>query len=370
MEYWLRDNLSEARGRIVGLDFLRFFAAVMVMIYHFTASGIGNTNYPERYNLVATQDLVPALSDVSVFGFLGVNLFFLISGFVIFSSALNRAAVEFATLRFIRLYPVYWLSIIFTLLLLYTFLGDSLQLSLFDVLANLTMVQPYLGVAHLDPVYWTLLVELHFYAIIFLALLLNQLKAWRLWTMIWLVCTYTYTLWGQPFFLVWIIKPQYSAYFIAGMVMYSVYVRGHDRWTSWMLVFCFFNCCMNIPEQISLYNSGHTNLVLNGIGCGIIAMSFILMLNVRKFKVSGNTERWLIILGGLTYPLYLTHHQMGRYLIDALYMNLPLWILYPVVFSLCLVVAWLVGLVGDRIIGKKLKLLYFTLKERLTKEPT
>ncbi len=56
------------------------------------------------YHYITNETLFPILSEITKFGYLGVALFFMISGYVITLSAANRSALEFAISRFVRLY--------------------------------------------------------------------------------------------------------------------------------------------------------------------------------------------------------------------------------------------------------------------------
>ncbi len=104
----------------------------------------------------------PALSNINL-GRFGVVLFFLISGFVIpFSFKGERPLRTFATSRFFRLYPAYWLSMPF-IAGLGLMQGGHLDAAM--VLANMTMVQMIMGVPHIGMGYWTLNMEIGFYAI-------------------------------------------------------------------------------------------------------------------------------------------------------------------------------------------------------------
>jgi peptidoglycan/LPS O-acetylase OafA/YrhL len=91
----------------------------------------------------------------------GVILFFLISGYIIPVSLERTTMPRFWLRRVFRLYPLYWCSII-----LYLMVGMSTLRLPWHVLANLTMLQSYLGVAHMSGVYWSLTVELTFYALL------------------------------------------------------------------------------------------------------------------------------------------------------------------------------------------------------------
>jgi peptidoglycan/LPS O-acetylase OafA/YrhL len=146
------------------LDVLRGVAALMVVFFHFSwgfeaagfVFGAGNT---------------------------GVDLFFMISGFVIFLTLKKvGSAAEFAVNRFCRLYPVYWVCVTlsYSLNLLY-FQFVQVDFNVFgfgDYLVNLTMLQYYFNVANVDQSYWTLIIELLFYlgmVILFLTKLIRRI---------------------------------------------------------------------------------------------------------------------------------------------------------------------------------------------------
>jgi len=139
------------RSRLTSLDGLRGLAALAVVVYHFgfRASEL----YPE---------LGSPITAVS-FGHYGVQLFFVISGFVIFMS-LERATVRsFVINRFIRLYPIYWICLIATFVIVLIFGLPGREVSPLEAVVNLTMFQGYFGVTHVDGAYWTLVAELGFY---------------------------------------------------------------------------------------------------------------------------------------------------------------------------------------------------------------
>ncbi|GMA87194.1 hypothetical protein GCM10025868_24440 [Angustibacter aerolatus] len=93
--------------RLAALDGLRFVAALAVVLYHFT--GIRSTHW-------GTTDPTPfgPLSAVTRYGFLGVPLFFFISGFVILMTAWGRDVPHFAASRVGRLFPAYWAGVLLT----------------------------------------------------------------------------------------------------------------------------------------------------------------------------------------------------------------------------------------------------------------
>lgn len=111
------------------------------------------------------------------FGRFGVVLFFFVSGFVIpFSFPDSATPVrDFAISRFFRLYPAYWTSLLVGLVTMQVLQSKSYPLG--QVVANVTMLQTFVNIPNLWVFYWTLAIELLFYAgctILFAMGLLNQ----------------------------------------------------------------------------------------------------------------------------------------------------------------------------------------------------
>ena len=130
--------MQTGEQRIVGLDVLRGGAAVAVMLHHH--GQYYDVLYPGRTPL--SFDLGP--------GHFGVELFFIISGFVILMTA-ERAArpIDFAWARFSRLYPAYWTALVVTFAVVNVFALPGRRASLARAVANLTMFQHAFGVGSL-----------------------------------------------------------------------------------------------------------------------------------------------------------------------------------------------------------------------------
>ena len=134
--------------RFQELDVLRGLAALAVVVFHYAA-------HVEKY-----YDDFPFTLPAGKYG---VQLFFCISGFVIYwTLERSRTLGDFAVSRFSRLYPAYWTAVLLWIACDVFILGTKPWLG--GYLANATMLQSYLGIADLDGVYWTLGVELTWYA--------------------------------------------------------------------------------------------------------------------------------------------------------------------------------------------------------------
>ncbi len=148
---------SDRRGDqyVYGIDVVRFCAAVSVAAFHFTL---------DRPESVWTMPV----------GWIGVQVFFVISGFVIANSARGATPWRFATGRILRLYPVaIWAAAInfaiFNLVpeKVYDYFGlggDS------EGVVQLVQSVLLFGTSFLAGSYWTLPVELAFYSVIFVLL--------------------------------------------------------------------------------------------------------------------------------------------------------------------------------------------------------
>lgn len=139
------------------IDGLRGIAACMVMLYHFGSRA--------------------GLRPITEWGYLGVGVFFVISGFVIASTLdrkLSGAVIgRFLARRFVRLDIPYWGNMVLALFLgtfLYRFGGSIHHYTASQIAVHLVYLQDILGFAPINDVYWTLCFEIQFYLTLAFAL--------------------------------------------------------------------------------------------------------------------------------------------------------------------------------------------------------
>src|SRR5207248_4555425 len=111
--FWCRDKgarmnaprpPSRSRHRLEPLDLLRFFAAVSVVLYHYFFRG-----WQHREFFAVSFS---GFGDEFRFGYLGVELFFVVSGLVILMRCEGRLPRDFIQSRITRLYPDYVLEVL------------------------------------------------------------------------------------------------------------------------------------------------------------------------------------------------------------------------------------------------------------------
>lgn len=281
---------------------MRFFAATAVLVFHY------DSKYVETFQ--ADTQLASAIYSVGKFGYLGVDLFFLISGFVIFASALNRKPTQFLVSRATRIYPTFWVCLAITCLLNLIIPGSS-PVSLSQFIANSTLMHSYLGIESVDGVYWTLLVEIKFYACIFALMLLGWLKLYRIWLSIWLVSTVIFTFSKQPFFLGWFISPEYSPYFISGIIFYLAGREGYDKLYVTVLGVAF---AMALRHAFIVADSFSASITYfdRYIVMAIVTSFYVVFYLNSRGKIELESRNFYVALGGITYPLYLLHNAGGK----------------------------------------------------------
>jgi len=300
----VRQPLDEPgnRKRLVEVDALRGLAALAVVLIH----------YLDRFDELhdhATEPLfwVP-------WGARGVQVFFVISGFVIFMTLSHcRRPMDFIVSRFSRLYPAYWAGIIFTTLAVHAVGVEYYQRPLLDVIVNFTMLQklPFVPGDDIEGVYWTLYVELWFYAAIFLLYILGQLRRIEVWLVVGLIAS---TIWwggetyGGAFFWGWQLTQGLSPvmdqipFFVMGVCLYRIYSRERPADAGLIIVAALLTVSMQLPVEFLM--------------AGLIALgAFGLILTGRAGFLRQPVLLWM---GAISYTLYLVHNFAGRALIYRL----------------------------------------------------
>lgn len=336
------------KERYAELDLFRFFAAFSVLVFHYQAK------YIESYNGYSIQ--AAYLYEFTKFGYLGIDLFFIISGFVIFASTFERTGFQFAVSRITRLYPTFWVCCSITVLIVLLLESKENHSTLTQWLANLTLFNTHLGVENIDGIYWTLGIEIKFYFCIFLLLIFNLLQYYRIWISIWLAMTVSYLLTKQPFFFHRIISPEYSSYFIAGVVFFLARQNGYRPFYIITLIISFLVSLSYANKTISGFIlhygiSIYDRIIMSAI---LFCMYWIFYLvSVRRISLQSSTI--LLAIGGMTYPLYLLHNRAGKAIYDYFKGPIPSPILLILIAILMLFMSLIIHIFLEKRISDRLK---------------
>jgi peptidoglycan/LPS O-acetylase OafA/YrhL len=282
------------RDRIAELDLLRFTAAASVVLFHVT-------HWPTHGENLLTATFA--------YGFMGVPLFFMISGFVILMTAQSRTGIEFINSRIARLYPSFWICVLLSSLALAVLAHRPPSLQM--IATNLTMQPHAFDQPYIDQVYWTLVVEMKFYALMWLLIVTRQMKRVEFFLTLWLALGALAAFVELPGWLDSLLIPTWASLFSAGCFLYLIRSRGATRRRLITLAVSVALSMYYVAQLVSAYTDTVT-LEMQLITAAIcLAMSVVfLLLALRKWSMP-RSRLWLW-LGCLTYPLYLTHAQAGR----------------------------------------------------------
>ncbi|MFE9446019.1 acyltransferase family protein [Streptomyces sp. NPDC006602] len=346
-----QDAARERVGRrLYAIDGIRLLAALMVAVHHF--AGTGRVDQPG--NAIwdrPVSDIMPTVFRFASYGWIGVEIFFVISGFVICMSCWGRTPRQFFVSRVIRLYPAYWFAVLFTTGVLVAVPGVWERLRMREVLLNLTMLQSGSGVANVDGVYWTLWSELRFY-LLFLAVVATGLTYRK----VVLFCC----VWGAAAMLApasgfrlleLAANAEGAWYFIAGLALYLMHRFGQDLLLWGILAMAWLMGQLELGHRIDEVEhvSGWRGSVL------IFTVFLLAMVAIALGATDRVRWKWLVTAGALTYPLYLVHYAAGTTLINRLRDTMDARLLVVVVLAGFMGLSWVVHRVVERPVSRLLK---------------
>lgn len=294
--------------RLESIQLLRGVAVVLVVILHIFA-------FEPKAVLGAT--LLPA---ISVFGSSGVDLFFVISGFVMVYTSweLKRSSAE--VLRFLykraaRIYPLYWL-LSACLLVAYLSLPQLVQRTDWEemnVLHSFLLIpqntEPLLLVG------WTLIHELYFYLVFSFFILLRR-SHWSFALCLWLstlIATsyFVENIYALPPFLELVAHPL-TLEFILGCLAALLYRRFVSTHGSILAIASFSLLLLLWGLHYYLSNAaglvGWTRACLFGLPYATIVYALACAEQHRPQCFSRvRSSSFFILLGDASYAIYLSH---------------------------------------------------------------
>jgi peptidoglycan/LPS O-acetylase OafA/YrhL len=324
------------------LDALRGIASLMVVFFHYTMGR-------------------PQADIGFVLGTTGVDLFFIISGFVIFMS-LNKItrSTDFIINRVSRLYPTYWTAVTFTFIILlvdklYTS-GSAAQMPWWTYFANMTMFQYYLRAPDLDGPYWTMITEMLFYIGI---LFLFHFKWLKHLNKIGLALSVLTAVSVQLGHFIPVVKAipvlQFIPLFFAGTIFYKIYTIKTRHVADYLILAVCFVC------QIALfYVAGRSKWFINLYQyIGMLTVFFGIFILFVNHRLQFIVNRVTLYLGKISFALYLIHQNISVHYIIPWCMqkwHLNFWVAaIGISLPIVLLLASLITFYIEQPFGKKMK---------------
>lgn len=277
-------------NKLASIELLRFIAANLIILFHY----VGFRQ-----------------------GFIGVDIFFIISGFVI-TYATESNSKNFFIRRLIRIIPLYWsLTILFVLVLI--FLPKLFNQSYFNIifLIKSLLFIPFEnnnigpGLGHSPYIFlgWTLNYEIFFYLLFQISILINA--KYRAIICIIFICLFQIFLFNNSSnnFAIKTFSHPVIYEFCLGMYLYYLYVFVYYRKIDNILIIITSLFIFIIFYNYYFYD------VMKLLLPFLIVVTFLgLNYFLHKFK-------FLNILGNITYPIYLIHVYINTALVKAGFVN-------------------------------------------------
>jgi exopolysaccharide production protein ExoZ len=300
----------EAQPVLDWLQALRGVAALMVLAFHLAP----------YWN---TLPQLAVFTDIAQWGFAGVDVFFVLSGFVVCRTAVSAAKdqriPQFLWHRLLRIYLGYWPALLLfaavSVLLLERELPDLATLA-----RSASLLQPQLHEHWLLPA-WSLTLELYFYGALVALVLLRPTAPWLplagalaflvLWHGSWFLVDADAAMHGElPLSL---LLTAYAAEFLAGALLAELHARW--RGAPWPpAALAGFGIIGVGGAWVGLESGTFNTVSLRALTFGVAAVALCVMaLALQASRL--RPPRWLARVGDASFSIYLLH----TFLIDAGY---------------------------------------------------
>lgn len=317
-----RDN-----RHVVGIDALRFLAAGYVALYHLAYWAWAYQ--PGMTARASGGDIdFEHLAPIAAYGWIGVQVFFVISGFVIAFSAERAKPFDFFVSRVVRLGPGVWICATASLAIA-LIAGHTEESTLLVNWAKSMAFHPF--APWIDTVYWTLCIEISFYAAVLVLLMFGRMDLLRptmilvglmsflFWVAYWIGWNGPHVLLVRAFQterILELLLVQHGCFFALGVFMWLQWRKppepGHR-----ILMLCFtVAAVLQIAAQADI-NGHRTGIPLSHatpVAVFLAAMALMwaaVRWNAAVLRATRRVPSLLRTIGLMTFPLYLLHNVAG-----------------------------------------------------------
>jgi len=210
------------------------------------------------------------------------------------------------------------------------------DISVSQWLINLTMVQTALGVDDIDIVYWTLFLEIAFYVLIFI-LLLMRLGRWLHWFFVFwalVLLASHFAGWGQKVYL-----GGFYAFFCAGGLFAAW--KKLPAFVAILALGVVFYLCLDFSVWRAEKLSGEFGRVVSPVVVSAVLAVFfglfglLLVKTVAQLQLPAARK-----MGQITYPLYLLHAGVGYPILNRFASEAYYWELSALLAVAMIGLAW------------------------------
>ena len=360
--------MKTARPReISSLDVMRLLAAQAVMIYHLAFLSWAESADSHGIRAVTGDPVAfPGAAAWASLGWVGVQIFFVISGFVILMSAENKTASAFLIGRVTRIAPALWFFSALSALVLLACGELPLAQLCVRLLRSLFLfpVGPWV-----DGAVWTLVAEAVFYGAVFL--LIRSGLIGKVTPVMAAVTLFNLLLWSAVLageagalghaghrlaqaassYRLRVTLITTNCYFVVGAALYQIFMRRRVAANGAVLALNY------LMALVSTYYAARSSIGVAAFGQSPFMAVAVwggaaLVMGLCVLRRTGSGPRFIrfaTVAGLLTYPLYLINQITGGFLLGLAYRSgLPPVLAVIVAAALCTALAGLFALVLER----------------------
>jgi peptidoglycan/LPS O-acetylase OafA/YrhL len=377
----------DLQQHVIGLDLLRFAASLLVVAFHL-GYWFWATTEADVKAVAAGPPAFPELAPATHFGWIGVQIFFVISGFVIAGTAARSAPLRFAVGRIVRLAPAMWICASLTLLVA-LLAGADVDAHGPSWVRSVTFAPygPWIDKAH-----WTLAIEIAFYCGVFVLLAIGRERWLRPAAIAMGLASTVYGLLAYARFLLagttwhaslpWIALSRteelllaHGCEFALGVLLWTHHAGDRRPLDPlWRLLF-FGGAC----AQILVTGERFAHVTGHEFGAGVAVATFGIALALfaaalayqERLAVRLRTRLGVVrTMGLMTYPLYLVHQEVGVYAIAGLAaVGVPRFGALALAVAAAIALSWLVAVALEPPLQRALRALLLRTAPRALGRP-
>ncbi|MCB2295312.1 acyltransferase [Clostridium algoriphilum] len=282
--------------KLDSIQIMRGIGAILIILFHST------TLYQIKFN-------ISYLNGIFKFGFIGVDLFFIVSGFILLYTRKKESVGKYLVKRFVRIYPLYWviLSCVIILMFIIPNAGNGGQKNIVFLLKNIFLIPD--KSLFMIPQAWTLSYEILFY-LMFLTTMASNKKIAKIVIELWTVGCLVNTIGNfnnANLFIKVMFNPVNLEFLIGGMI-YFLIIKYKESITRkicnisivvGLMLTCFF-------ATLIYFDKPYLSRILIGLSLALIIFGVI----VKNIKYECKYNKFLIYIGNASYSIYLTHFTL------------------------------------------------------------
>lgn len=344
-------QVADERSRpksIVGADFIRLMAAALVVIFHLgylSWAELGTAAYGMTGGAVRNEWAAP----FAWFGWVGVHIFFVLSGFVIAFSVRDRAG-KFVRRRALRLIPAAWICAPIALLAVASMTDKSIVTLILPTIRSMVF---WPTGTWIDNVFWTLPIEIAFYSFVAIVIKVRGASAvpvalfgLGLWSLIYWTIRMAASFTGESFMplpdpIMNLTLAPVGGFFAVGGLLYHYLCRQRSLTLLIGIAIAFGASILSLTATSIGEAKAFDNATLAAVPLVVWTLSVALLVAsvlMNDFFATARISRWSREAGIMTYPLYLIHNSVGSFALrigDMINLPAPVSLLAAIFLAFC-----------------------------------